>query len=75
MGQRRDDLSVSRRSTCQGLNCDKHINIQGFMMTLKEEEHNGSSCCGSAVVNPTSSYEDVGLIPGLAQWVEHPALP
>ena len=26
--------------------------------------------CGSAVTNPTSIREDVGLIPGLAQWVK-----
>ena len=30
----------------------------------------GSSRCGSVVTNLTSIPEDVGLIPGLAQWVK-----
>ena len=29
-----------------------------------------SSSCTSVVTNPTSTHEDVGLIPGLAQWVK-----
>ena len=33
-----------------------------------------SSHCGSAVTNPTSIQEDVGLIPGLAQWIKDPVL-
>ena len=34
----------------------------------------GSTYCGSAETNLTSIHEDVGLIPGLAQWVDDPAL-
>ena len=34
----------------------------------------GSYHCGSAETNPSSIHEDVGLIPGLAQWVRHLAL-
>ena len=32
----------------------------------------GSSHCGSAVMNMTSIYEDTGLIAGPTQWVEDP---
>ena len=34
-----------------------------------------TSCCGAEEKNPTGSQEVVGLIPGLAQWVEDPVLP
>ena len=32
----------------------------------------GSSHCGSVVTNWTSVHEDVGLIPGLPQWIKDP---
>ena len=35
----------------------------------------GSSHCGAAEMNLTRIYEDVGLIPGLPQWVGDLALP
>ena len=35
----------------------------------------GSSHSGTVEMNPTRNHAVAGLIPGLAQWVKHPALP
>ena len=47
--------------------------LMGRIQTLKTLSW--SSHLGSVVMNPTSVYEDVGSIPGLAQWVKGPVLP
>ena len=44
------------------------LNIGIFHMFLE------SSHCGSVITNLTSSHEDAGSIPGLAQWDKDPVL-
>ena len=44
-------------------------------MEKKNNYNFWNSCCGSAVMNPTSIHEYVGSIPGLAQCVTDLALP
>ena len=41
---------------------------------IKRKEAFWSSHCGSAVTDPTRILEDVGSIPGVAQWVKDPVL-
>ena len=44
-------------------------------MRFQHKKKGGSSLHGAAETNPTQNHECVGLIPGLAQWVQDLALP
>ena len=51
-----------------------YVYTHGTFTTIKIVNIPWSSCHGPGVMNLTSIPEEVGSIPGLAQWVEDPVL-
>ena len=54
------------------------MNVGSFLFTLCLLVNDFLQCSsygGSVVMNPAGVYEDVGSIPGLAQWGKDPVLP
>ena len=54
--------------------CQQRLSLPLVMVTDKMVFMFASSHCSSAVASQTSIHEDVGLIPGLTQWVKDPVL-
>ena len=78
---RKSDRSLNARTragtrahthTCPHLGYPESL---GEELLLSQKWLFWSSCCGSVVTNLTGIHEDMGLIPGLFQWVKDLVLP
>ena len=63
---------IGQIETTQSTNV-RHICHLTYSTHIKKVKR-GSAHCGAGEMNPTSIYEDLGLIPDITQWIKDLAL-